>query len=111
MSKQAPPVYFAVLEAARRDPSKPVLTPGHYTQLHRDDPTANEFRAYFHQEHGMRSIPLGSDREHAENMVASLNTAYRFGIVQAGRMAENPKASVVLVGRMGHINRNEESMP
>lgn len=104
------PDYFAVLEAAYRSTTIPAGQPGHYFTVARDEPLANEFRVYMHQlpSMSMASIPLGSNREHAELMVHAINKAYAFGLERA---APNQTYGRPLVGRMGHRNRDEESMP
>ncbi len=103
--------YFAVLQSAIRDRSIPIGEPGNYKKTFRDDPAANEFRVQHFNEWGERNTPLGSNREVAENMVHCLNASYNFGLVHAKRLAKNPAMAAIQVGRMGHINRNEEYMP
>jgi hypothetical protein len=97
-------VYFAVLEAACRDRSVPVGTPGSYRATTRDDPAANEFRVLtrVHGSFGTRNSPIGDNREKAEHIVHMLNSAFAAGL-------ERPEG--ILVGRMGHYNRDEENMP
>lgn len=105
------PRHFAVLNAAYRDRAVPIGDYGHYYEVERDDPAANEFRVQMLIEHGEINAPLGRDRERAESMVELLNQAYHFGRVQAERRAKDVRTPEVLVGRMGHRNRNEELMP
>ena len=104
------PDYFAVLEASYRSPTVPPGQPGHYFTVARDEPLANEFRVYMHQLPSMcmASIPLGSNRDRAESIVHAINKAYAFGL---DRGVANPAYGRPLVGRMGHRNRDEESMP
>lgn len=109
--KDDEPRHFAVLHAAYRDPMVPMGTPGAYYEVARDEPLANEFRAHMHQQYGMGSFPLGSCRETAEMLIHKLNSAYEFGLVQAALRAKGRPPREVLVGRMGHMNRNEELMP
>lgn len=112
MTDHTPPKkYFAVLQAAIRDHSIPIGYPGNYRQTFRDDPAANEFRVQHINEWGERNTPLGSNREFAENMVHCLNASFHYGIVYAARRSSNPGTSPVHVGRMGHLNREEEYMP
>lgn len=107
------PEYFAVLQAAWRHPDHANMPHGAYGRYHevdRDEPLANEFRAYFHIDGGMRSIPLGSDRDHAEMVVQALNQAYNFGLLKSPFVGSVHHRQVQ-VGRMGHRNRGEENMP
>ncbi len=110
MTTEKQPKYFAILEAFYRSPGINYGEEGFECEkLERDDPKANVFRSYSFIESGMYSMPLGSNRGVAEMIVHALNSAYKFGMIHAER--EKRTGETILVGRMGHINRNEESMP
>lgn len=100
---EPPHPFFAVLEAAWRNPNFKNMRfdePGRYVTLHPDDPRANEFRAYCHGVHGMRSMPVGSDREIAEMIVFALNESFAAGMQYAKR--EERGGWPIKVGRRGH---------
>ena len=111
MTDTPKPVYFCVLSAAIRNMAIPSGEPGHYRKTERDDYLANEFRAEYRAEWRTNSIPLGPDRDRAETVIAALNQAFHYGQVYAARKAKDPRTQTVEVGRMGHINRQEELMP
>ena len=99
------PRYFAVLEAAYRDPTLPTGTPGAYERLDRDDPKANEFRIQINKAGGGTNIPAGIDREKAIWQVELYNQAF-----EAAIEIHKNKANI-LVGRTGYLNRDEKDIP
>lgn len=99
------PRYFAVLEAAYRDPSLPVGTKGAYYRLERDDPKANEFRIHINTVGGGLNIPAGRDRAQAVWQVEMYNRVF-----EAAIQIHTEKAGI-LVGRTGFLNRDEKDIP
>ncbi len=111
--KVVEPKYFCVLIAAIRNNDVPFGEHGHYYETTRDDPDANEFRAQstYMPTQGGFSFPLGSDRETATHLMHMFNKCFDIGVTHAQRMAADQRTEPVLPGRMGYLNRNEESMP
>jgi len=106
-------VYFAVLNAAIRNDAIPIGHEGNYRQCERDDPEANEFRvqtAYVPGE-GAFNIPVGKTRKEADWILHILNKCFDLGVKHAQAVAKDSRTEVILPGRMGYRNRNEESMP
>lgn len=111
VTPQQPLQYFAVLEAAVRNQNFKPGEHGHYRKVERDDPNATEYYIRMFIEHGTCTFPVGSDKSFAAGLVEKFNSAYHFGRVHQSQLTKNPRIQEVLVGRMGHTNRNEEQMP